>query len=434
MMLAGCSSETEIPEVDTCAPMLTMDTSTEGTTRAYWHDDTPAGGASAVFHWNANENEVHTALYSATADKFITWTNDSTYTRCAVKPWSNDKYATITSVNGVNATDYSNIAKDDKVYFLNGGTLAQTNTGVSATLTLPSTFTQKEASSLEEFRQYTYACASSTVQAVAPNYITVNPARFTPAVACLRIIIENTSKYDYTIKQIKMSTNNNSKVFANQKEWSVTSAGASLTETETNTGYYSTLTSKINYSADDDDTNDGNLVAAGETQAYYMLVFPVTSWLSTTSLLFNIDYSFGSQTITTPQSVLAVSSIPNQKFEAGKIYNLRFKEMVLDVDHVTVDEWTENTVNVGQITVKTPEVTIAPGATANVLLNAGHLNTDDITVTCPTGSKLTATKRVDGDKMYIDIKADSDATPGTYTVEINDIESNSMATIAVTVS
>lgn len=425
LLLTGCHPEDILPEVaDT--PLRLQMTTLDATTRAYWHDGTPEGGQAAVFHWEENDTDVRVVVHRAAENRFLTWNGGGQYwSPCTVSPLSNDRQSHITSTLTVN-----DAIVGAKVYFILGGEAISANaSSASAIFPFPDSYNLTEPVCLEQLKNYTYMYASSIVESIAEPTLVATPVRFDAAVACLRLIIENPSRHAYKIRKIRMKAPGDKKLFADQLVWRANSAGLNIVEPDVKSGYRSAMTTTANNPDPSDGTVGGIEMAPESQQTYYMIVPPISNWMSVGNLMFEIEYATGKTIMTTPASLLPVSKIPNGRFEAGRIYNLTFREMILDVDHVTVDDWVENKITVGQVTVNTSEVTVAVNATASVRINVGHQDASKLSATSRNG-KVTATIRYDsaGKKMYVDI---SRTSAGEDEVTVNDLATNSFATITV---
>lgn len=111
----------------------------------------------------------------------------------------------------------------------------------------------------------------------------------------------------------------------------------------------------------------------------------------------------------------------------GKVY----QPINLDV---SVDEWVENEVTVGQVTVANDNIVLNYGNnwTADIVINAGHKELSKIAVT--PSDNLTAAKGTDSKgELIVTIGRKDGATAGSGSVIVTDHETNSMATIAVTI-
>jgi len=140
------------------------------------------------------------------------------------------------------------------------------------------------------------------------------------------------------------------------------------------------------------------------------------------------------------------SSSSSQALEAGHRYtvNIFLKSGVgynkdgkvyqpIDLD-VSVDEWVENEVTVGQVTVANDNIVLNEGNhwAANIVINAGHKDLSKIAVT--PSDNLTAGKGTDAKgELIVTIGKKDGATAGSGSVIVTDHETNSMATIIVTI-
>lgn len=426
LLVTGCDTDNESSVSPQRALPITMST-LDNATRAYWHDETPDGGKAAVFHWEANSTDVQAVVYRAAQGKILPWTGGVYSTYCTVAPLTDDTKADITSDKTV-----ADAIVGTRVYYVAHGSAVAVPADASkaeAVFTFPESYNLVEPLTLEQLKAYTYMYASTIVESITPSAIIATPVRFDAAVACLRLIVENPSRHAYKIRKISMKAANGTAIFPDQLVWRANSAGLNVVEPDSKTGYRSAMSIYANTPDPTDGTVGGIEIARDSKQTYYMIIPPISNWMSAENLMFEIEYATGKTIMTTPASLLPVGKIPNGKLEAGKIYNLHFKEMILDVDHVTVDEWVENKITVGQVTVNQSEVTVAVGNQTSVRINVGHQDTGKLSATSKNG-KVTAVIRYDSTskKMYVDITRNAE---GDDEVTINDLATNSFATITV---
>lgn len=426
LLVAGCDTDNESSVSPKRALPLTMST-LDNTTRAYWHDGTPEGGQSAVFHWEQNNSDVQAVVYRAAQGKILPWTGGDYSTYCTVAPLTDDTKADITSDKTV-----EDAIVGTRVYYVAHGSNVAVPADASkaeADFTFPESYNLVEPLTLEQLKSYTYMYASTIVESITPSAIIATPVRFDAAVACLRLIVENPSRHAYKIRKISMKAANGTAIFPDRLVWRANSAGLNIVEPDTKTGYRLAMSTHANTPDPADGTVGGIEIAPDTKQTYYMIIPPISNWLGEENLMFEIEYATGRTIMTTPGSLLPVSKIPNGKLEAGKIYNLSFREMILDVDHVTVDEWIENKITVGQVTVNTSEVSLSIGNKVSVRINVGHHDDSRLSATSKNG-KVTATIRYDSasKKMYVDITRSAE---GEDEVTVNDLATNSFATITV---
>lgn len=111
----------------------------------------------------------------------------------------------------------------------------------------------------------------------------------------------------------------------------------------------------------------------------------------------------------------------------GKVYQ------PIDLD-VSVDEWVENEVTVGQVTVANDNIVLNEGNywAASIVINAGHKDLSKIAVT-PSDNLTAGTGTDSKGELIVTIGKKDGATAGSGSVIVTDHETNSMATIIVTI-
>ncbi len=425
LLAAACTQGTDEPVGQTVACRLQM-TALDNSTRACWHDEAPEGGKPAIYQWEANSTDVRAMVYLATENRFLPWQGSAFYSPCTVSPLTDNRQANITSTKEI-----ENAVVGARVYFILGGSALSLD-GATATsrYEFPDSYNLTTTNSLEELKAYTFMYASSVVESVYQPNLTATPVRFQSAVACLRLIVENPSRHAYRIRRITMKAPGETKLFPRHLIWQADNSGLNIVEPDQDSDYRSAMSTAANSPSPSDGSQGGIEIAANSKQTYYMIIPPISNWKSVENLMFEIEYATGKTIMTTPASLLPVSKIPGGKLEAGRIYNLTFREMILDVDHVSVDDWVDNRINVGQVTVATSEVTLASvGAKTSVRIFVGHQDTGKLSATSKNG-KVSAVIRYDDPtkKMYVDITR---TAAGEDEVTINDLATNSFATVTV---
>lgn len=426
LVAVACNSDNDVPGEQTTSLPLSV-SAVNGATRAYWQDDTPQGGSAAVFHWEKNSTDVQAVVYRAAQSRFLQWDGGGFSSACAVTPLTDTRMADITSTLNV-----QDAIVGAKVYLVANGSAITANASLAeSTLSFPEAYDLSAPDNLSLLKAYTYMYASTQIESVTTTTLNATPVQFDAAVACLRFIVQNPSRFPYRIRAISMSTTGGTKLFPDHLVWHANNSGLSIEEPASDANYRSSMQTQANTPSPTDASIGGIEIAPETTQTYYMIIPPISNWRGVTELQFRMTYSSGTSIMTTPPSVLSVSKIPNGELQQGKIYNLHFREMILDVDHVTVDEWILNNVNVGQITVSTTALDIPENTMKSVRVNAGHTDTSKLTATSKNG-KVTTVFRVQNEKVYADITAG--ATVGEDEVTINDQVSNSFATVSINIT
>ncbi|MDD6783534.1 MAG: hypothetical protein PUD79_03125 [Prevotellaceae bacterium] len=164
---------------------------------------------------------------------------------------------------------------------------------------------------LSSLSDYSYVYTSTTIKSVDVNDVVAEASHFNSACAIIRFNVTNKTSTDINISNIKMESDNASHIFPNVlrfKEGTIGEQPAADTLL-----YYSKLITRI--------ANGSEAVTLPKDQKgiFYNLCFPLDGDFNSVPLKFTIDTNY-----LTYQLRLNSDVIPNNKFEAGKIYTFNF--------------------------------------------------------------------------------------------------------------
>ena len=302
-------------------------------TRSSWNDNTDAEGGKVSYIWENSDNMLtaikHDSKYvpfyesmsSAAAyySKTRFETVDEAKSKIKLQTVSGVKY----DFNSENNQYLYPVSAGDKMYLCHpinednaaaqGNTAAKekatvhsSSAAVQVDLPLPSTFTNDAlVNDLSAWKDYSYVYTSTTLKSVDDNSIVANASHFNSACAIIRFNITNNTTSDIIISNIKMESNDGSKIYPNKLRF----ADGAIAEQDDKTGYYSRLTTSI----------DQVTIPRNDRGRFYNLCFPLDGNFNGVPLKFTIDTNY-----LTYQLNLNSTAITNNKFEAGKIYTFNF--------------------------------------------------------------------------------------------------------------
>ena len=307
-------------------------------TRSSWNDNTDAEGGKVSYIWENSDNMLtaikHDGQYvpfyetSSSAatyhSKTLFETVDDAKSKIKLQTVSGVKY----DFNSENNQYLYPVSACDNMYCLhpiNSNTTESSNAdAVSVDMTLPSTFSYNQlANDLSAWKDYSYVYTSTTLQSVDDNAVVAKASHFNSACAIIRFNITNNTTSDIIISNIKMESNDGSKIYPNKLRF----ADGAIAEQDDKTGYYNKLTTSI----------DQVTIPRNDRGRFYNLCFPLDGNFNDVPLKFTIDTNY-----LTYQLNLNSTAITNNKFEAGKIYTFNFsleeKEVKLntiEISHCT---------------------------------------------------------------------------------------------------
>ena len=328
LLLTSCSEERAVGDSVQRLDISFADTRS----RSNWSDLTDnSGDKKVVYVWENDGDNMLTAIKHS--DKYVPFyesmTSDGEY-------YSNTQFETVDvekskiklkTVKGVkleveNDAYVSPVAAGDAMYCfhpINSNTMVNGSAdAVTVDMKLPSTFSYNELSNdLTPLAQYSYVYTSTTLHSVDANKVVAHTSHFNSACAIIRFNVTNSVTSDIIITGIKMESDDGSKIFPNVLRF----ADGKVAEQADKSSYYSRLTTDI------------GSVTIPRTQkgVFYNMCFPLDegSNFNNVPLKFTIDTNY-----LTYQLRLNSGLIPNNKFEAGKIYTFNFtlqeKEIMLN--------------------------------------------------------------------------------------------------------
>ena len=307
-------------------------------TRSSWNDNTDAEGGKVSYIWENSDNMLtaikhrgeYVPFYETMSSAAQYYSDTQFETVDEVK--SKIKLQTVSGVkydfNSENNQYLYPVSAGDNMYCLhpiNSNTTESSNAdAVYVDMTLPSTFSyDKLVNDLSAWKDYSYVYTSTTLQSVDDNSVVANASHFNSACAIIRFNITNSTTSAITISSIKMESDDGSVLFPNKLRF----ADGAIAEQDDKSGYYNKLTTRI----------DQVTIPMKYRGRFYNLCFPLDGNFNGVPLKFTIDSNY-----LTYQLNLNSTAIPNNKFEAGKIYTFNFsleeKEVKLntiEISHCT---------------------------------------------------------------------------------------------------
>ena len=327
LLLTSCSEERDVRNSVQRLDITFADTQS----RSNWSDLTDTEDKKVVYVWKNDGNNMLTAIKhgSEYVPFFESMTSAGEYytkTKFETVDAAKSKI-TLHTVNGVKL----NVADGNYVYPVAAGdamhcfhpinsntTVSSSADAVTVDMQLPSTFHNNQLQNdLKPLAEYSYVYTSTTLQSVDANKVVAKTSHFNSACAIIRFNVTNSVTSDIIITGIKMESDDGSKIFPNVLRF----ADGKVAEQADKSSYYSRLTTDI------------GSVTIPRTQkgVFYNMCFPLDegSNFNNVPLKFTIDTNY-----LTYQLRLNSGLIPNNKFEAGKIYTFNFtlqeKEIMLN--------------------------------------------------------------------------------------------------------
>ena len=330
LLLTSCSEERDVRNSVQRLDITFADTQS----RSNWSDLTDTEDKKVVYVWKNDGNNMLTAIKhgSEYVPFFESMTSAGEYytkTKFETVDAAKSKI-TLHTVNGVKL----NVADGNYVYPVAAGdamhcfhpinsntTVSSSADAVTVDMKLPSTFSyDKLSNDLTPLAQYSYVYTSTTLQSVDANKVVAVTSHFNSACAIIRFNVTNSVTSDIIITGIKMESDDGSKIFPNVLRF----ADGTVAEQADKSSYYSRLTTDI------------GSVTIPRTQkgVFYNMSFPLdeSSNFNNVPLKFTIDTNY-----LTYQLRLNSGLIPNNKFEAGKIYTFNFTLEEKEIRLNTID-------------------------------------------------------------------------------------------------
>ena len=333
LLLTSCSEERAVGDSVQRLDISFADTRS----RSNWSDLTDnSGDKKVVYVWENDVDNMLTAIKHSDDNKYVPFYESMTsageyYTKTRFETVNAEKSKiTLHTVNGVklNVADGNYVypvAAGDAMYCFHPINSNTTVTGsadaVTVDMKLPSTFSYNKLSNdLTPLAQYSYVYTSTTLQSVDANKVVAVTSHFNSACAIIRFNVTNSVTSDIIITGIKMESDDGSKIFPNVLRF----ADGKVAEQADKSSYYSRLTTDI------------GSVTIPRTQkgVFYNMSFPLdeSSNFNNVPLKFTIDTNY-----LTYQLRLNSGLIPNNKFEAGKIYTFNFTLEEKEIRLNTID-------------------------------------------------------------------------------------------------
>lgn len=328
LLLTSCSEERAVGDSVQRLDISFADTRS----RSNWSDLTDnSGDKKVVYVWENDGDNMLTAIKHS--DKYVPFYESMTsvgeyYTKTRFETVNAEKSKiTLHTVNGVKldvAADGNYeypVTAGDAMYCFHPINSNTTVTGsadaVTVDMKLPSTFSYNELSNdLTPLAEYSYVYTSTTLQSVDANEVVAVTSHFNSACAIIRFNVTNSVTSDIIITGIKMESDDGSQIFPNVLRF----ADGKVAEQADKSSYYSRLS-----------TVGSVTIPRKEKGVFYNMSFPLdeSSNFNNVPLKFTIDTNY-----LTYQLRLNSGLIPNNKFEAGKIYTFNFtlqeKEIMLN--------------------------------------------------------------------------------------------------------
>ena len=330
LLLTSCSEERDVRNSVQRLDITFADTQS----RSNWSDLTDTEDKKVVYVWKNDGNNMLTAIKhgSEYVPFFESMTSAGEYytkTKFETVDAAKSKI-TLHTVNGVKL----NVADGNYVYPVAAGdamhcfhpinsntTVSSSADAVTVDMKLPSTFSyDKLSNDLTPLAQYSYVYTSTILKSVDANKVVAHTSHFNSACAIIRFNVTNSVTSDIIITGIKMESDDGSKIFPNVLRF----ADGKVAEQADKSSYYSRLTTDI------------GSVTIPRTQkgVFYNMSFPLdeSSNFNNVPLKFTIDTNY-----LTYQLRLNSGLIPNNKFEAGKIYTFNFTLEEKEIRLNTID-------------------------------------------------------------------------------------------------
>ena len=326
LLLTSCSEERDVRNSVQRLDITFADTQS----RSNWSDLTDTEDKKVVYVWKNDGNNMLTAIKhgSEYVPFFESMTSAGEYytkTKFETVDAAKSKI-TLHTVNGVKL----NVADGNYVYPVAAGdamhcfhpinsntTVSSSADAVTVDMKLPSTFHNNQLQNdLKPLAEYSYVYTSTTLQSVDANKVVAKTSHFNSACAIIRFNVTNSVTSDIIITGIKMESDDGSQIFPNVLRF----ADGKVAEQADKSSYYSRLS-----------TVGSVTIPRTQKGIFYNMSFPLdeSSNFNNVPLKFTIDTNY-----LTYQLRLNSGLIPNNKFEAGKIYTFNFtlqeKEIMLN--------------------------------------------------------------------------------------------------------
>ena len=329
LLLTSCSEERAVGDSVQRLDISFADTRS----RSNWSDLTDnSGDKKVVYVWENDGDNMLTAIKHS--DKYVPFYESITsvgeyYTKTRFETVNAEKSKiTLHTVNGVkleveNDAYVFPVAAGDAMYCfhpINSNTKVNGSAdAVTVDMKLPSTFSYNKLSNdLTPLAEYSYVYTSTTLKSVDANEVVAVTSHFNSACAIIRFNVTNSVTSDIIITGIKMESDDGSQIFPNVLRF----ADGKVAEQADKSSYYSRLSTVIDESV---------TIPHSQKGVFYNMCFPLDegSNFNGVPLKFTIDTNY-----LTYQLRLDSGLIPNNKFEAGKIYTFNFtlqeKEIMLN--------------------------------------------------------------------------------------------------------
>lgn len=330
LLLTSCSEERDVRNSVQRLDITFADTQS----RSNWSDLTDTEDKKVVYVWKNDGNNMLTAIKhgSEYVPFFESMTSAGEYytkTKFETVDAAKSKI-TLHTVNGVKL----NVADGNYVYPVAAGdamhcfhpinsntTVSSSADAVTVDMQLPSTFSyDKLSNDLTPLAQYSYVYTSTILKSVDANKVVAHTSHFNSACAIIRFNVTNSVTSDIIITGIKMESDDGSKIFPNVLRF----ADGKVAEQADKASYYSRLSTDI----------ESATIPRSNTGTFYSMCFPLdeSSHFNNVPLKFTIDTNY-----LTYQLRLNSGLIPNNKFEAGKIYTFNFTLEEKEIRLNTID-------------------------------------------------------------------------------------------------
>ena len=351
MLLSSCSEEHTMSD---SVRRLNI-TFADELTRSSWNDNTDAEGGKVSYIWENSDNMLTAIKHGGEYVPFYaSLSSDATYHsmtdfETVDTEKSKIKLQTMSGVK-YDITDGEYVypvAADDNMYCCHPindkTTVTSSSAAVTVDLPLPSTFTNDTlVNDLSAWKDYSYVYTSTTLKSVDDNSVVANASHFNSACAIIRFNITNNTTSDIIISNIKMESNDGSKIYPNKLRF----ADGAIAEQDDKSGYYNKLTTSI----------DQVTIPMKDRGRFYNLCFPLDGNFNSVPLKFTIDTNY-----LTYQLNLNSTAITNNKFEAGKIYTFNFSLEEKEVKLNTIEISNCTTYNIDN--TESIEIVVTPQLT-----------------------------------------------------------------------
>lgn len=339
LTFVGCSRDFFRPHEDARIELV-LDSGPA--TRAHYVDN----GGSASFVWDAGSSMI--AVLSK-GGAISSWEDGNYYSAMhisLVDPEQKNRVLRATS-DATLSQDAASVS--DALFFLSpveGNDLCQLAADascVSVTFSMPDSFFQSASSRLEEFEDYCYIRAESSIMSIPSDQdknFAANSTTFRAIPATFRFNLSNNTSEDIFIESVKISSD---KLFPDRLCWMTDGATAKVGEPADKSGYFSTIKTSI-------PSGKGQLIPAknGETISkgtYYSMCLPFDdeSSMSGATLAFILETRDKIYTFNVPAADFFRNSI-HKMFESNKIYTFNFtmNDNSVELENVAISDWIDD--------------------------------------------------------------------------------------------